>query len=265
MGKQKNEGKRKSGHNIRVGAVLWFLLGILCLLYGISVLAAGSGTAFFAVWLAMGICCWIFALAVWLRLWKKLPRAAKRMLLCLVVVGAGFFCVVEGFIFSGFHAKEEEGLDYLIVLGAQVYERGPSPVLAYRLDAAVRYLSENPDTVCIVSGGQGANEPFSEAQGMADYLIANGIEKERILLEDQSRSTVENIVNSMEFFDAETETVGIVTNNFHVFRATGIAKKQGIVNVCGICADANLWYLPNNLLREFFGVCKDTLVGNMSW
>lgn len=56
------------------------------------------------------------------------------------------------------------GLDYIIVLGAQVRKDGPSPVLKYRLDKAVEYLNENPDTVCIVSGGQGSNEPWSEAE-----------------------------------------------------------------------------------------------------
>lgn len=75
--------------------------------------------------------------------------------------------------------KGETNLDYVIVLGTQIHESGPSIVLKYRLDAAVLYLNENPGTICIVSGGQGKNEPYSEAEGMAKYLIEKGIpEKE---------------------------------------------------------------------------------------
>ena len=72
---------------------------------------------------------------------------------------------------SQMHADGREGLDYIIVLGAQVRKDGPSPVLKYRLDKAVEYLNENPDTVCIVSGGQGSNEPgrSREQQRIADF------------------------------------------------------------------------------------------------
>lgn len=115
------------------------------------------------------------------------------------------------------------GLDYIIVLGAQVRKDGPSPVLKYRLDKAVEYLNENPDTVCIVSGGQGSNEPWTEAEGMAQYLQEKGIDTARILTEDQSQTTEQNITNS-KMLMKEGASVGIVTNNFHVFRALQIAK-----------------------------------------
>lgn len=98
-----------------------------------------------------------------------------------------------------------------------------SPVLKYRLDKAVEYLNENPDTVCIVSGGQGSNEPWSEAEGMARYLQEKGIDTARILTEDQSQTTGQNITNSKKLMK-EGASVGIVTNNFHVFRALQIAK-----------------------------------------
>ena len=69
----------------------------------------------------------------------------------------------------------------------------------------------------------------------------------------------------MQFLDAANDSVGIVSNNFHVFRAVGIAKKQGIVHAEGVAADTHWFYLPNNMFREFFGVVKDTLKGNMVW
>ena len=142
-------------------------------------------------------------------------------------------------------------------------EDGPSVVLRYRLDTAISYLNENPNTICIVSGGQGFNEPFSEAEGMADYLIENGIEKSRILLEDESTNTLENIRNSKALMESSYNGVGIVTNNFHVFRAVQLAKAQGLENVCGIAADSSKIYLPNNVLRECCGILKDWLLNNI--
>ena len=146
-------------------------------------------------------------------------------------------------------------MDYIIVLGAQVHENGPSVVLKYRLDRAIAYLEENTDTFCIVSGGQGYNEPFPEAEGMAAYLKEHGVSSERILLETESQTTSQNISNSMAYLQ-EDASVGIVTNDFHMFRALQTAKSQGLQNVCGISAGSVKRYLMNNMLREFFGEIK---------
>ncbi len=140
---------------------------------------------------------------------------------------------------------------------------GPSRVLQMRLDKACDYLTENPDTIVIVSGGQGPDEHVSEAQGMYDYLVKKGIQEERILMEDQSRNTSQNIGFSSALLDKENSSVGIVTNNFHIFRATRIAKKSGYLHVYGIAAPSELSMQGNNMLREFMGVMKDFLVGNI--
>ena len=68
---------------------------------------------------------------------------------------------------------------------------------------------------------------------------------------------------SKEILGSEYENVGIITNNFHVYRACSIARKQGLNNVVGISAPSHLRYLPNNMFRECFGIIKDTLKGNM--
>jgi len=115
----------------------------------------------------------------------------------------------------------------VVVLGAQVRKSGPSLVLRYRLDKAIEYLDENPNTICIVSGGKGPNEPFPEAQGMADYLKEHGIDEQRILEEPDSKTTEENIVNSKKLISDDNASVGVITNNFHMFRALQIAHKYG--------------------------------------
>lgn len=113
----------------------------------------------------------------------------KGILLVFVVS----FVIIEGCIISQMHAKADENLDYIIVLGAQVRADGPSKVLKHRLNTAIDYLEKNPETICIVSGGQGYNEPCTEAQAMADYMKAAGIEKDRLILEDESKTTEQNI------------------------------------------------------------------------
>lgn len=243
--------------------ILWLIIAVGCVLYGVLILSLQSGTSFFAVWMALGGIFFLLAAAAHLHIWQKIPAGGKTALLILTAVCLAFFVFVEMQIARGFGQTGEKDLDHLIVLGAQVRENGPSVVLQYRLDTACAYLEDNPDTVCIVSGGQGWNEPYPEAEGMRDYLLKKGVPAERILMEPESRNTLENIQNSMQMIDPEADRVGIVTNNFHLFRGCAIAKKAGIRHVSGIAAPSKLLYLPNNMLREFFGVVKDALKRNI--
>ena len=166
-------------------------------------------------------------------------------------------------ILSQYNANAESGADYMVVLGAQWKSSGPSEALRRRLDTAAAYLRQNPGTKVVVSGGQGGDESISEAAGMKQYLMNAGIEEERILTEDKSSNTYENLVLSGEYLDRRNDRVVIVTNNFHMFRALKIAQKQGYANVEGLAADSVLGMAPHNLLREFFGVAKDFAVGNL--
>lgn len=195
-------------------------------------------------------------------LWDRTPLMLRRIFCVLVVLGVVLFVIVEGCIISHYRDKGEENLDYIIVLGAQMKAGGPSAVLKFRLDAAYEYLLNNEDTVCIVSGGQGRNEPCSEAEGMYAYLTEKGISPERIIKEDQSTDTSENIAYSAELIGRKDISVGIVTNNFHVFRGIRLAKAAGFEHVCGIAARSNVYFQLNNMVREFFGILKDFVFGN---
>jgi len=244
---------------------LALIAGIFFLFYFLGVkISGGYGTNFYLIWLVMGL-----ALVAWAVCMKKgiliphIPVWIRRTFFLLACMGCLLFVFVEGLILSGFAAKGEARLDYIIVLGAQMKANGPSRVLQMRLDTAYDYLVENPGTMAIVSGARGKDEHVSEAQGMYDYLVERGIAPDRILKEDQSRNTSQNIDYSSTFLDKEKDSVGIVTNNFHIFRATHIAKKNGYKYVCGIAAPSELLLQGNNMLREFAGVMKDFLVGNL--
>ena len=248
-----------------VVSVIFIALGILCILYCISIgLFMGYGTSFFLIWGAGGVGLaalgWLFGQEKWV---NALPGWLKTGAVIMASVCLLIFAAVEGLILSQFGAQAPNGADYCIILGAQMKTHGPSDVLRRRLDAAIEYLEENPYTTVIVSGGQGTNEPMTEAQGMYEYLVEKGIDEERILLEEESGNTWGNLYYSSAFLNPAEDSVVLVTNNFHVFRATGIARKMGYKNVSGLAADSYPLMVPNNLLREFFGVIKDFLVGNL--
>lgn len=236
---------------------------LLCFAYCFLIYSIKSGTRFYLVWGFGGFCFLGLALFLHFGLWLKLPLLLRRIIAAGIIFGILSFVIAEGCILSHYRAKGKPDLDYIIVLGAQVKERGPSAALKFRLDTAYGYLVENEGTICIVSGGQGPNEPWSEAEGMYDYLIERGIAPERILLEDKSTDTSENIAFSSVYLDMESDTVGIVTNNFHVFRGVHLARHYGIKNVCGIAAPSNIYFQLNNMVREFFGIMKDLVCGNL--
>ena len=242
--------------------MIWMIVGILCALYCLALaITGGTGTWFFLIWGILGV-----AFTLWGifrgRIWHAMPHWLHITAGTLFLLMLAVFLFTEGCIISGFSKNTDKELDYIVVLGAQLKTTGPSRVLQYRLDTAYEYLTAHPDTKVIVSGGQGSNEPASEAQGMYDYLVKRGIEPGRIVLEDKSVNTEQNIRFSKEFLQADADKVGIVSNNFHVFRAVKLAKAAGYRNVVGIAAPATAFYLPNNMLREFFGVVKDFLMGH---
>ena len=242
-----------------------FLVGIAFLIYFLCVaFFVGHGTNFYFIWLILAVVVMTFAILLKRGFFiSHFPLWIRRTFVILLCMGVMIFGIVEGFIISGFSMKGQPGADYVIVLGAQMKADGPSKALQYRLDEAIRYLNENPSSKVIVSGGQGSDEHISEAQGMYEYLVEKGIEKDRIIKEDKSVNTTQNLAFSAEYLDRERDSVAVVTNNFHVFRAVKIAEKAGYQNVCGIAAKGEPFLQINNMMREFFGVMKDFLFGNM--
>lgn len=149
-----------------------------------------------------------------------------------------------------------------IVLGAQVksYQDGtygPSSMLQKRINAAYVYLTENPKADCIVSGGQGSNEPISEALCMYNELVEMGIDRSRIYMEDRSTNTEENLNFSYQIIEENNinKSLAVVSDGFHQARARLIAHKLGLSSPMGaINADTNVVYLPTFLVREWFAL-----------
>ena len=148
----------------------------------------------------------------------------------------------------------------VIILGCKVKPSGPSLMLTTRLNAAISYLNENPSSVCVLSGGKGADEPMSEAQAMKEWLMARGIEESRLYLEDKSTSTLENILFSREIIEKEglPVKVTLITNEFHQYRAKTLAGSLG-TEAFGVSAKTPLYLLPTYYVRELFGLLAEAL------
>ena len=234
-------------------ATVLVVLGAISAAYGVLMAFLYPAGGFFLVWIALGA-----ALIAAGRV-EKIRRAVCGIC-AAVLVAAGVLC---GMIWGTASATPPAGLDCLVVLGAGLRPDGtPSESLRLRLDAACAYLADNPETTCIVSGGQGLGETRTEADAMFDYLIEQGVSQDRIVREDRSSTTAENILFSRELL-APGASAGVVTNNFHLYRALRIAEKNGLSGAHGLAAPSNALYLPHAMLRECAAIVKDTVVGNI--
>lgn len=150
-------------------------------------------------------------------------------------------------------------VDCVIVLGAGLKGETPTLTLVRRLDKALGYIAENPGTRVIVSGGKGMGESISEAEGMKRYLVQHGVSEALIMKEEKSTSTYENMLFSKGLYNQKLgrgpESVLIITNDFHMFRAKLLARRVGL-RPYGISAGTPWYIYPNVFLREYLAVFK---------
>lgn len=180
----------------------------------------------------------------------------------LLCVGIICFSLALGSVIVTGQSSDATGQGTIIVLGCAVKGNTPSFTLKTRVNVAYNYLESNPDSVAILSGGQGAGENISEAQCMKNMLLEKGISEDRLYLEDKSRNTTENIQLSkkvMEENDFDKHDVAIVTSDYHLKRAKMICEKNGIYPRT-INAPSTYFEKPTFYLREALGVIKEFVV-----
>lgn len=199
---------------------------------------------------------------------KPKPKAAKilrRILTVCLCFGLLIVAVTECLIIHASFGDPDEECEYVIVLGAKVRGDGPSVSLQDRIQAAYDYMTEHPNVISVVSGGRGNDEPISEAQCMYDNLVAMGIDPERIWMEDQATSTWENLNLSLDLIEEKTGSrptkVGILSSEYHLFRAGLLADACGVETV-GIPAETSKFSQKvNHFMREVAGVWHYILLG----
>ncbi|MBO5452734.1 MAG: YdcF family protein [Clostridia bacterium] len=196
------------------------------------------------------------------KLWEKaFGKVFLSFLSIAVAVVVGFVLFVTGNII--FYANNTPPTDNttVVVLGCQVKPWGPSLMLRQRIDAAYKYLEKHENVKCVLSGGQGDDEPVSEAECMYNELVSRGIDPDRLYIENKSTSTRENLLFSMEVIKKNnlSQTVTIVTNDFHQYRASIIAKSLDITNY-NVSGKTLPYLFPTYFVREIGGVLFEIVV-----
>lgn len=181
---------------------------------------------------------------------KCAAAAAGLFLICVLITAA----VLTAMMVRETFRKPPEGAA-VIVLGCQVKGDRPSRMLLTRVEAAAGWMKKHPDCLCIVSGGKGEDEEISEAECMRRLLTERGIAGERILLEDRSVSTRENLLFSSRILKDKGLALkaAIVTSEFHSCRAHLIARSLGLEDGA-VPAGSPWWLLPTFYVRELYGL-----------
>lgn len=249
-------------------SIIFGVIALLCLgYYSFAASYAGIHSAFLWFWLLAGIGCAILAvgsvIVIKHNLLEVVPKWIKITVIAVVACGIALFLFLEGCVISKMNAKPADDAEYVIVLGAQVRGSKITKSLAKRLDAAYEYGCENTTCKIIVSGGQGVGEDLPEAEAMKKYLIEKGIDENRIIEENKSTTTKENLVFSMKIINDFDASVVIITNNFHVFRATRLAKKIGYTNISAKAAKSDNHLIINYMVRESLAMVKEKMLGNI--
>ena len=217
--------------------------GIACILfYLVCGITVRFGQSLLFMWALLGAAC-VCRWALWRRAWKNgrahpFPGWLLAAARCALIVCFAFFCFVEYFVFSAAFSAPKDGLDAIVILGARVNEDGaPSGSLRERI--------------------------VSEAQCIFERLTAAGIGADRILIEDRSTSTQENLSNSFALLGDGISSVGIVTNDFHIYRALCTGRELGNYLLSPVPARSSLSGFVHYSMREFFALTVSWIRGEL--
>ena len=251
-------------------AVLFALLGIWGILPYVIGRIRGVGVITPVVIGVIGVLCTTVLYRQTVLLFTAILHAGRGMHIAVGAVAVAvallilLFLVVSVMMIAGaVNPAPKDTPVTVVVLGAQIRGDRPSLMLSHRLDAAAKYLKAHPDAPCVVSGGQGEDEAYTEAHIMSKYLQEKGIDAARIYEEDASTSTMENMLFSKALIQKEQlpQTVVVATQEFHQYRAARYAERAALQPV-GTVTCSTPWYLfLCYWVREFAGICRMWILG----
>ena len=185
-------------------------------------------------------------------------KLVLRICLILAALGAavGLSVLTAVCICAGRNDMPEKS-DCIIVLGAHVWMDGRmSNALTYRCEAALDAWQKGVAPALIVCGGQGSDEPTTEAAAMVQWMLAHGVSESAVIAEDQSLNTKQNIANAMSIMaEHGWKTAAVCTNNYHLTRALWIARDAGL-DATGIAAPST---------KDFLSVVRGRVRETCSW
>lgn len=173
-----------------------------------------------------------------------------------------FFSFVALLVYSWFYRKlpRKRRFDYIIIHGAGLKGEEPTPLLRGRIDRALElWNAQGCSAILVPSGGQGSDEVISEAEAMSRYMLRLGVPREVLLPEDQSTTTMENLVFAKKLLDARQTTpyrCAFVTSDYHVFRTALYASHVGLKGD-GVGSRTASYYFPTAFIREFIAITKE--------
>lgn len=244
-------------------SLLFLIIALFCWIFGFLPLAfsgiLNTGTLALTFMAALFTIIYLIQRKILLKnspLRRWIEKMASVFTLCLL----GLTILYSGALIrcARFNPPSYQEPVTVIVLGCQLVGDQPSTMLARRLTAAAHYLKANPLARCVVSGGQGSNEDYTEAAVMKNYLTKLGIEPQRIYLEDRSTNTRENLAFSAQIVAQEElpSTAVIATDGFHQLRASIYARRSGFSQVYAISGVTPIGMLPCYAAREFFAIIQ---------
>lgn len=211
----------------------------------------------------MGAACLFAAFTVSLTLPFKNHDAQKwaRRLLALILaafmaVGLSFIAV-EYTIIKASRGDISEDADILIVLGAGLRGDIPSAVLTSRLKVTLDYMEDNPKCIAVLTGSRGPGETRTEASAMAEWLISRGVDKSRLILEEEAHNTAQNVKYSLALLeDMEIDgEIMVVSSEFHLWRAKKIFARYGMDVYSLPAPTPEIGLVPlNSYVREYFSI-----------
>lgn len=194
---------------------------------------------------------------------KSSPKLRTALQILVIVAAGGVTVLMAAMNLIGTSGQSDweraKTSEYAVVLGAAVQENGePSRILRKRMTAALEFMEQNPTAQVILSGSQGGDEPKTEALCMYEGLLEMGADPDRLILEDQSHTTRENLINSRRIMEANGGTdrpVTLITSEFHQRRAKYIADSLEM-DTCPVSAKTDWFFRVNYTLREVFSFVK---------
>lgn len=240
-------------------AIVLIMTGVAIFLNGVCLCFTANMTMGTALTVLLGmflICGGVFYKKIVVLTRNGAGRIIKIMVIGLICAELAFAGFIGGYGRMDTTTFKE---DCVIILGAGVRGYNLTPGLKLRLDKSLEYIKKNPDAVVVAAGGKCAQEEITEASAMKKYLVENGVPEERILTEERSTSTRENMRFSKEILDScfdRPYTVAFVTNEYHIYRSTQYAKLEGLGKANHLKTSTKWYSIIPSYIRESLAILK---------
>ena len=218
------------------------------------------------------VCCCLMALILFYTVMPMIGlrfplfgRVVTRAFTVILVIGLLVVGVTEAIIIHASFGSPKEQVEYMVVLGAKVNPDGPSVSLWDRICGAYEYMEAHPEVIAVLSGGQGSDEPITEAECMYRELVNLGIDPKRLWKEENATSTWENLHFTLDLIEEKTGSrphkLGVLSSEYHLFRASLFAKANNVEFVGIPARTSRLSQMINHFMREVAGVWHYILLG----